>query len=183
RANSSRYATDVTRVRPTVRQGGRGSGGRTRFALVSVGGVMKELVGRVARHVACACGLAAVTASAQEVVRSPEMPSKEAVTRVWTAAAKAAAHPMPLREAVGAPVPAPASLLKTGIPGSVDGNPPAEGRRRVRRAVPIPDELRDVSPPPEFGTGSTVWYDYPPPSSLFVPVLDYVYPIYPHTSV
>jgi hypothetical protein len=144
---------------------------------------MKKLAGRVTRHVAFVCGLAAATASAQDVVKSPEMPSREAVTRIWTAAAKAAARPMPLREVVGTPVPAPASLLKTGTPGSVPGNPPAGARRRVRQTVPIPEELRDVSPAPEFGPGSTVWYDYPPPSSLFVPILDYVYPVYPHTAV
>jgi hypothetical protein len=142
---------------------------------------MKELAGRVVLRLAW-IWIAAAAANAQEVVKSPDMPSRERVTRAWTAAAKAAARPMPLREAAGTPVAAAASLLNVGPPGSVDGNPPTASRG-ARHAVPIPKELRNIVPAPQLGAGSTVWYDYPPPSSLFVPILDYVYPVYPHTAV
>jgi V8-like Glu-specific endopeptidase len=143
---------------------------------------MKELASRTAHLAAWVWIAAAGTVHAQEVVQSPETPSQESVTRRWTAAAKAAARPMPLRELAGTPVPAPASLTKVGAPGAVDGTPPAGAARRVKRLAPVPEELRET-PTPQFGPGSTIFYAYPPPSTLYIPILDYIYPAYPHTSV
>jgi hypothetical protein len=123
---------------------------------------------------------------AQEVVRSPELPEREVVAGVWTAAAKAAARPMSLREIVGVPRPAAGSLLSRGTPGAVDGRPPAStaaAGQGTKAAVAIPKDLMGATPVPQFGPGSTVWYSYPPPFTLYVPILDYIYPVYPHTSV
>src|SRR5262249_47292857 len=185
RGSSRRHPQKYPRVRPTSPRGAREPEGRTPRALC-MGGIMKKLARRVARLGLCFCGLGAALLNAQEVVRSPEMPSREAVTTAWTTADKASARPMPLREVAGAPMSALASSLKRGVPGSVDGNPPASTAaavERMKQAAPIPEDFRDVSPAPEFGAGSTVWYAYPPPSSLYVPVLDYVFPVYPHTAV
>ena len=92
---------------------------------------------------------------------------------------------MPLRRVSGRPAAASAASIHSGqTPAAVPGNLPARASRdrslaRALRAVRSPS-----NPEPSFGAGSTVWYDYPPPFTLHVPVLDYVFvPSFPNTAL
>ena len=103
----------------------------------------------------------------------------------WTPQRKANAKPMPLRRVSGRPTPASAASINSGqTPAAVPGNLPARASRdrsleRALRAVRVPR-----TPEPSFGPGSTVWYDYPPPFTLHVPILDYFFvPSFPNTAL
>ncbi|MCB1879243.1 MAG: trypsin-like serine protease [Gammaproteobacteria bacterium] len=112
---------------------------------------------------------------AQETVTSPVQQAISTQT-YWTSDRKGAAQPMPLRTMSGSPSAALAGILQSsGQSGSVNGNAP--GKKAI-----VADQQSIVAP--AFGAGSTVWYSYPPPSTLYVPILDYVVaPLYPNTAV
>lgn len=96
----------------------------------------------------------------------------------WTSARTAAAKPMPLRSVSGVPAAAPASTVRlTGDPVEVAATVPAGIARRASISGTV-----EVSP--TIGAGSTIWYPYPPPFTLSVPVLDYLFvPLFPNTAV
>jgi hypothetical protein len=119
---------------------------------------------------------------AQQIVASP--PQNDAqTTAYWTAARKAAAKPMPLRNVSGAPNAAPVSVVQAASrnPGAVSGNLAAgatadPGLALAAAATP------NSGVSPAIGPGSTIWYNYPPPSTLAIPTLDYfVLPVFPNT--
>ena len=119
-----------------------------------------------------ALALVGLPAAAQDVVTSPLQDSHADV--VWTQAKKAAALPMPLIEVTGEP--APASILNTsaGTPGGWNGHAPGG------KATKSTQERTE----PTIGAGSTIWYSYPPPFSLEIPILDYfVIPLFPVTTL
>lgn len=132
--------------------------------------------------------LSSSPAIGQVIVQSPVQADTSAARVFWNAARKANANPMPLRSVTGTPTPASPSILRSGrTPGEVDGNPPAKAAsvaRAVQQAIARAQPQGEVDTEPAFGVGSTEWYSYPPPSSLYVPVLDYIVaPLYPHTAV
>lgn len=121
----------------------------------------------------------AAIAHAQGVVKSPDQNAAQ-VEAHWTSARKASVRPMPLRVKTGTPAAAPAALLHSGgAPGLVGGNLPAGAS-----ADGSPAAIQVENQQPTFGAGSTVWYNYPSPSTLAIPVLDYfVVPSYPNTAL
>ena len=116
---------------------------------------------------------------AQAISTSP-IQSPAQVSAYWTAERLSEARPMPLRRVAGTPTAAPASLVqgpRTPIT-SPSASPKGGGAGPLERVAREPQ-----APEPVFGPGSTVWYDYPPPSTLNVPVLDYaVIPSFPNTA-
>jgi hypothetical protein len=119
---------------------------------------------------------------AQQIITSPAQSSAQTAA-YWTAERKASAQPMPLRSVSGTPQTAPAAVLNAGKPaGSVAGNLPAgatlnAAARSAAAAIP-------AAAAPTFGPGSTIWYQYPPPSTLSIPTLDYfVVPLFPNTAL
>ena len=83
---------------------------------------------------------------------------------------------MPLREVTGTLVPA--TIGEGRTPGGWTGHGP--GGEAIRL------EMENVGEgvAPTIGTGSTIWYDYPPPSNIQIPILDYFgIPSYPLTTL
>jgi hypothetical protein len=63
----------------------------------------------------------------------------------------------------------------------VTGNLPAGAAPNAAAAA---GAVLPLDPGPAFGPGSTIWYNYPPPSTLTIPILDYfVAPVYPNTAL
>jgi V8-like Glu-specific endopeptidase len=114
----------------------------------------------------------------QNIVSSP-IQSADEVNAYWTAARRGAARPMPLRTRSGAPVAAPASVVNAPrTPAHVSGNLPEGASANLSVSLDAPAQQ------PTIGPGSTIWYSYPPPFTLSVPILDYIVaPQFPNTAL
>lgn len=133
---------------------------------------MQRLMSLFAGLALLTVGLIGSPVAAQVTVTSSE---QTATATAWPPAQKAAARAMPLVGVTGEPVAAPAARGRRPRPGGRAGHPPGG------RAATVADAPGTV---PTFGTGSQVWYDYPPPFNLQVSVLDYIFtPTYPLTAV
>jgi V8-like Glu-specific endopeptidase len=93
--------------------------------------------------------------------------------KIYTEQERVNALPMPLLEARGAPTAA-ASAAPAGAPGQVSGKLPLAERAGAAAATVVTGQ--GVKASPEIGTGSTVWYDYPPPSTLYPQLADQASP-------
>ena len=79
---------------------------------------------------------------------------------------KEAAQPMALVEVTGTPVAAVAGIGGTsGTPGGWTGHGPGG----------VSTQFDGRGQTPAIGSGSTVWYPYPPPSNLQIPIVDYIH--------
>lgn len=116
--------------------------------------------------------------SQQMVTSGPQ--SSAAVAGYWTPARMAAAKPMPLRSATGTPVAAPASVVQAArTPGEAPSRPPAGAAHDAAVLAAAQSEIA-----PAIGPGSTIWYPYPPPGNLSIPILDYIVaPSFPNTAL
>ena len=120
-------------------------------------------------------------ALAQSIVTSPP----QGPTAQWSAADRASAQPAPMPTVTGRPTAAASQALQAaGDPEVVPGNTASNALRAPWVAKAQAALQRAVSVEPEIGPGSTEWYSYPPPSTLYIPILDYVFfPSYPHSVV
>lgn len=141
---------------------------------------MMTIVSSVIRTGALVLCAAQALTFAQQTISSPRQDAARSGA-YWTPARKAAAQPMPLRGAAGAPKAALSSDVGLDrTPGVVSGNAPAGSSIDAASRVP----LLSGEASPTFGAGSTIWYQYPPPFTLSLPVLDYLFvPLYPNTAL
>jgi len=127
---------------------------------VTLRGTM-AVAGNLVLVAALAAPLAA-KAAGEQIATSPAITQAQAarIQAFWTAERKAAAIPMPLPRVTGSPQPAEsADLMALGEPGRQEGSLPFGFDAQAGIRAPLPR--------PQYGTGSTVWYDYPPPSTLY----------------
>lgn len=102
----------------------------------------------------------------------------------WSPAERAGARPVPLRTVAGSPVATTrGAIASIGAPGSWPGHRPGEPPAIRSNTAPA-SRTSEATVEPQFGTGSAVWYSYPSPYTLEIPLFGYFAgPTFPLTAL